>query len=99
MLGKMASLLPLLQDILPMLLPASVAVTKAADILPPEPQPVEGDQPNGETDTPKDTVRVISRNAMLDKTDKMCTSSKHLHPALMFPFSRHHTHRPTQSSS
>ncbi len=96
MLGKMASLLPLLQDILPMLLPASVAVTKAADILPPEPQqPVEGEQPNGETDTPKDTVRVISRNAMLDKTDKMCTSSKHLRPALLLPFPGRISHSPS----
>jgi hypothetical protein len=67
-LSKMASLLPLIEDILPMILPASVAVTKAADILPPE------TQPGGDGDTPE--VRVISRHAMIDKTDKMCTSSK-----------------------
>lgn len=76
MLSKMASLLPLIQDILPMLLPASVAVTKAADILPPAPQPVQGDEAGGEIDSPKDKVRVISRNAIVDKTDRMCTSGE-----------------------
>ena len=80
MLSKMASLLPLIQDILPMLLPASVAVTKAADILPPAPQPVQGDEAAGEIDTPKDKVRVISRNAMVDKTDRMCTSGERVRP-------------------
>jgi hypothetical protein len=67
-LSKMASLLPLIEDILPMILPASVAVTKATDILPP------AAQPGGDGETPG--VRVVSRNAVIDKTDKMCTSSK-----------------------
>ncbi len=89
MLSKMASLLPLIQDILPMLLPASVAVTKAADILPPETQPVEGEgegEGDGGKEAPKDRVRVISKNAMVDKTDKMCTSSTQLRPHACFSF-------------
>ncbi|KAG7294019.1 hypothetical protein NEMBOFW57_004080 [Staphylotrichum longicolle] len=68
----MASLLPLIQDILPMILPASVSVTRAADILPPEP---ETQQPTEEKEGKAAAeVRVISRNAVVDKTDKMCTS-------------------------
>ncbi|KAK3292896.1 RmlC-like cupin domain-containing protein [Chaetomium fimeti] len=65
-LSKMASLIPLIEDILPMILPASVAVTKAADILPPD------TQAGGDGDRPE--VRIIRRNAVIDKTDKMCTS-------------------------
>jgi hypothetical protein len=64
-LSRMASLLPLIQDILPMILPASVSVTKATEILPPDTQPSEGQD-----------VRVISRNAVVDKTDRMCTSGE-----------------------
>jgi hypothetical protein len=68
-LSKMASLLPLIQDILPMILPGSVSVTKAADILPPDTQPsgVDGEETG---------VRVISRPAVVNKTDSMCTSSE-----------------------
>ncbi|KAH6623246.1 RmlC-like cupin domain-containing protein [Chaetomium tenue] len=62
----MASLLPLIEDLLPMILPASVAITKAADILPPATQSGEDGQ------TPE--IRVVSRHAVIDKTDKMCTS-------------------------
>ncbi|KAK4149943.1 hypothetical protein C8A00DRAFT_18449 [Chaetomidium leptoderma] len=65
----MASFLPFIQDILPMILPASVSVTKAADILPPEPQPSDGEP---EAETPG--VRVISRHALVDKTDSMCAT-------------------------
>lgn len=68
----MASLLPIIQDILPMILPASVAVTRAADILPPEPQPSQA-----EGETPQ--VRVISRHAVVDKTDNMCASGQQTH--------------------
>ncbi|SPQ24557.1 538eb5a3-5efe-4798-b6d8-d87daff1f2e9 [Thermothielavioides terrestris] len=63
----MASFLPFIQDILPMILPASIAVAKAADILPAEPQP-------GDVETQTSGVRVISRNAIVDKTDNMCAS-------------------------
>ncbi|KAL2138170.1 hypothetical protein VTI28DRAFT_7358 [Corynascus sepedonium] len=64
----MASLLPLIQDILPMILPASVTVTKAAEILPSKSEEARG------TETGASGVRVISRNAVVDETDKMCTS-------------------------
>ncbi|KAL2186434.1 hypothetical protein L209DRAFT_710639 [Thermothelomyces heterothallicus CBS 203.75] len=66
-LSNMTSLLPLIQDILPMILPASVTVTKAADILP-------GETGSSETAAATPGVRVISRNAVVGKTDKMCTS-------------------------
>ncbi|EAQ83450.1 hypothetical protein CHGG_09854 [Chaetomium globosum CBS 148.51] len=65
----MASLLPLIEDLLPMILPASVAITKATDILPPATQSGE----DGETPE----IRVVSRHAVIDKTDKMCTSMHH----------------------
>ncbi|KAL2024888.1 hypothetical protein VTK56DRAFT_3587 [Thermocarpiscus australiensis] len=65
--NTMASLIPLIQDILPMILPASVAVTKAADVLPHDTQPDAGD---GKISG----VRVISRDAIVNKTDKMCAS-------------------------
>jgi hypothetical protein len=77
----MASLLPLIQDILPMILPASVTVTKAADILPSE------SQPNGEAEGTKPGVRVISRHALVDNTDKMCASGTAIHtsgPLVLF---------------
>ncbi|KAL2174836.1 uncharacterized protein P884DRAFT_279771 [Thermothelomyces heterothallicus CBS 202.75] len=69
----MTSLLPLIQDILPMILPASVTVTKAADILP-------GETGSSETAAATPGVRVISRNAVVGKTDKMCTSILILKP-------------------
>ncbi|KAK4102398.1 RmlC-like cupin [Parathielavia hyrcaniae] len=69
----MASLLPLIQDILPMILPASVSLTKAADILPPEPEPSEAEGASP-------AVRVISRHAIVDKTDRMCASVLILKP-------------------
>ena len=68
-LNNMASLLPLIQDILPMILPTSIAVKKAADILPPQTPPNGAD---GETRR----VQVISRNAIVDETDRMCASGK-----------------------
>lgn len=66
----MASLLPLIHDILPMVLPASIAVTKAADVLPP---PTDPGEQNGE----RPRVQVISRNAVVEKSDKMCASGEH----------------------
>ncbi|KAK4141326.1 uncharacterized protein C8A04DRAFT_14169 [Dichotomopilus funicola] len=68
----MASFLPLIQDILPMILPTSVAVTKAADILPPEPETRAIESENGGTTTTG--VKVISRHAVVNMTDSMCTS-------------------------
>ncbi|KAL2255476.1 hypothetical protein VTK26DRAFT_3270 [Humicola hyalothermophila] len=64
----MASLLPILQDILPMILPASVTVSKAADILPAHSQPTNG---NGEDGS---RVRIISRPAIVNQTDNLCAS-------------------------
>ncbi|KAL2151181.1 hypothetical protein VTH82DRAFT_6279 [Thermothelomyces myriococcoides] len=66
-LSNMASLLPLIQDILPMILPASVTVTKAADILP-------GGAGSNDATAATSGVRVISRNAVVGKADNMCTS-------------------------
>ncbi|KAK4121960.1 RmlC-like cupin [Parathielavia appendiculata] len=86
-LKKMASLLPLIQDILPMILPASVFVRKAADILPPEPQAreAEGGSP---------VVRVVSGHAIVDKTDKMCASVLILKPGSSSAI-RHHGEQET----
>jgi hypothetical protein len=68
-INRMASLLPLIQDILPMILPASITVTKAADILPPVTERSgDGQERSG--------VQVISRNAVVDKTDRMCASGE-----------------------
>jgi len=53
-----------------MILPASVTVTKAAEILPSKSEEARG------TETGASGVRVISRNAVVDETDKMCTSSE-----------------------
>ncbi|KAK3689550.1 hypothetical protein B0T22DRAFT_377745 [Podospora appendiculata] len=60
----MASLMPLIQDLLPMILPSSISVTKACDILPP-PTPTPPSPPR---------IKVISRDAVVNKTDKMCAS-------------------------
>ncbi|KAK3346618.1 RmlC-like cupin domain-containing protein [Lasiosphaeria hispida] len=63
----MASLLPIISEILPMILPSSISVTKSRDILPPPPPEDNGiREPSG--------VRVLSRNAVVNKTDKMCAS-------------------------
>ncbi|KAK5662158.1 hypothetical protein OQA88_8063 [Cercophora sp. LCS_1] len=63
----MASLLPIIQEILPMILPASISVTKSSDVLPRSDLPAE---PNGSTSG----VRVLSCDAVVGKTDKMCTT-------------------------
>ncbi|GAB1317764.1 Cupin type-2 domain-containing protein [Madurella fahalii] len=78
----MASLLPLIHDILPMIMPASIAVTKAADILPPPTEP-------GEQDGGRPRVQVISRNAIVDKTDKMCASVLIVKPKSSSPVHHH----------
>ncbi|KAL2163319.1 hypothetical protein VTH06DRAFT_5376 [Thermothelomyces fergusii] len=64
----MATMLPLIEDLLPMILPAPVVVTKAADILPSE----TGSRGSAAPAAPG--VRVISRDAVVGMTDKMCTS-------------------------
>lgn len=58
-----------------MILPASVAVTKAADIFPPESRAIEWE--NGTTTATTTTtpgVQVISRHAVVNMTNSMCTS-------------------------
>ncbi|KAK1830134.1 RmlC-like cupin domain-containing protein [Podospora conica] len=72
----MASLIPIIQEILPMILPSSISVTKASDIFPPAPPPAEG----GTSDT-SDGVRVLSRDAVVNKTDKMCVTVLILKPS------------------
>ena len=67
----MASLLPIIQEILPMILPTSISVTKASEILPPTLSTAEGN--------PDDAwagVRVLSRDAVVNKTDKMCVTGQ-----------------------
>lgn len=60
----MASLLPIIQDILPMILPSSVHITKADEIGPLPTIPTGG----------KVEPRVVSRDAMVNKTDKLCAT-------------------------
>lgn len=69
---KMAALFSLVQEILPMIMPSSISVTKASDILP-LPLSAEADQ-DGADSQPR--IRVLSRDAVVDKTDKMCASGK-----------------------
>ncbi|KAK4172080.1 hypothetical protein QBC36DRAFT_81440 [Triangularia setosa] len=52
----MASFIPIVQEILPMIMPASISVTKAADILPPSDQTSSGDQLDDRTDVSPKTV-------------------------------------------
>lgn len=57
----MASLIPFISEILPMIMPASTHITTAKDLQPANPT-VEGP--------------VIRRAAVVDRCDKMCASSK-----------------------
>ncbi|KAK0725238.1 hypothetical protein B0H67DRAFT_480956 [Lasiosphaeris hirsuta] len=66
----MASFLPIISEILPMILPSSISVTKSRDILPPSAPEGNGVRPESSG------VRVLSRNAVVNKTDKMCASVK-----------------------
>ncbi|KAB5578240.1 RmlC-like cupin domain-containing protein [Coniochaeta sp. 2T2.1] len=71
----MASLIPLIQDILPMILPSSIHITKSEEILPPASNGAEDtDTADGVTAAPRGEPRVISRDAIVDKTDKMCAT-------------------------
>lgn len=68
----MASLLPIIQDILPMILPSTVHITKADEIQPLPDHPEEG------TDAVQGIgavePRVVSRDAIVNKTDKLCAT-------------------------
>lgn len=57
----MASLLPFISEILPMIMPSPTLVTRAKQLEPPHPT-VEGP--------------VIQREAVVDKCDKMCASGE-----------------------
>jgi hypothetical protein len=73
----MASLLPLIQDILPMILPSSIHITKASEVNPPS-APAERARTEGSDDATVTAVgpRVIHKNAVVNKTDKICASGK-----------------------
>lgn len=77
----MASLLPFISEILPMIMPASTHVTAAKDLQPDHPT-VEGP--------------VIRRAAVVDRCDKMCASGKldhtHAPPRLLASFLARTTH-------
>ncbi|KAK4217550.1 hypothetical protein QBC37DRAFT_369974 [Rhypophila decipiens] len=80
----MAALLPIISEILPMIMPSSISVTKASDVFPPTlhvAPDTTTEQQNGspsssvEKDkTKRPGIKVISRDAMVNKTDKMCAS-------------------------
>lgn len=53
-----------------MILPASISVTKAAEVIPPSPT-LSTLEPDGE---PSTNARVICRNAVVNQTDRMCAS-------------------------
>ncbi|KAK0649015.1 RmlC-like cupin domain-containing protein [Cercophora newfieldiana] len=65
----MASLLPIISEILPMILPASISVTKATDIVPLSPPP-----PTTQPEREPSAVKVISRDAVVNQTDRMCAT-------------------------
>ncbi|CCC13824.1 unnamed protein product [Sordaria macrospora k-hell] len=70
----MASLLPIIDDILPMILPSSVSITKSIDIIPPIPPVIT--TANGGSHR----VRVYSRDAVVNKLDKVCSTVLILSP-------------------
>lgn len=72
----MASLLPIIDDILPMILPSSVSVTKKTDIIP----PIHPIIPNADGNGGFHRVRVYSRDAVVGKLDKICSSVLVLSP-------------------
>ncbi|KAB5584862.1 hypothetical protein GE09DRAFT_1209505 [Coniochaeta sp. 2T2.1] len=78
----MASLIPLLQDILPMFLPSSIHITKAEEILPAASNGAEDtDTADGVTSAPRGEPRVMSRDAIVNKTDKMCATDAIIYAA------------------
>ncbi|KAK0630449.1 RmlC-like cupin domain-containing protein [Bombardia bombarda] len=84
----MASLLPLIQDILPMIMPSSISVTKASDIIPPAPPSPPTETGEGSNEDAS-RIRVISRDAVVNKTDSMCASVLIVKPKSSSPV-RHH---------
>jgi len=65
-----------------MILPASIYVKKASDIIPPSP-PLPPDEVKRETTS---SVKVLSRNAVVDQTDKMCATGKsYIHMSIVCP--------------
>lgn len=76
----MASLLPIIDDILPMILPSSVSVTKKTDIIPLIPPMV----PNADGTSGSHRVRVYSRDAVVGKLDKICSSGMPFMFSLVF---------------
>ncbi|KAM7191706.1 RmlC-like cupin domain containing protein [Naviculisporaceae sp. PSN 640] len=98
----MAALLPIISELLPMIMPASISVTKASDVFPPEFLPASSDidadptreqqaNSNGnghingatvgssnEKKPPRtrngNGIKIISRDAIVNKTDKMCAT-------------------------
>lgn len=101
----MSSLLPLIQDLLPMIMPSSISIARAGDIRPVSPPPLDpSSQPptttqarpssaadsnggDGEDDSKElqdrgpalPPRRAIRRDAIVNKTDKMCASGKLVH--------------------
>jgi len=65
-----STLLPVLEDLLPLFLPSSVSVTRAHDVLPPFEYHIDRSDPR---------VQVFSRDAVVKQSDKICTSSMSLH--------------------
>ncbi|KAK4227322.1 RmlC-like cupin domain-containing protein [Podospora fimiseda] len=76
----MAALVPLIQEILPMILPGSISVTKSAEVLPPPPPPPTSKESEALPPPPEASVRVVSRNAVVGKSDKLCASVLILKP-------------------
>jgi hypothetical protein len=71
----MASFLPFIQDILPMILPSSIYIAKADDIDPSRSLPAEAtDGTEGASAAAEQPV--VSRDAIVNKTDKMCATGE-----------------------
>ncbi|EGO55159.1 hypothetical protein NEUTE1DRAFT_46688 [Neurospora tetrasperma FGSC 2508] len=83
----MASLLPIIDDILPMILPSSVSVTRKSDIIPPIPPVIPTTTADGEKGSHR--VRVYSRDAVVNKLDKVCSTVLILSPD-SYSTVRHH---------
>lgn len=76
----MASLFPLIQDLLPMILPSSVHVAKGSDLLAlPNPAATQAPEPTEEIGQ-----GVVRKDAIVDKTDKMCASGEPI-PRRFYP--------------
>ncbi|KAK4159446.1 RmlC-like cupin domain-containing protein [Cladorrhinum sp. PSN259] len=83
----MAALVPLIQEIMPMILSGSISVTKAADVLPPPP-PTPASDESGPPPL-EESVRVVSKNAVVGKSDKICASVVIVKPRSTSPIHHH----------